>query len=170
MIFGSTRDVKTMLGIRRELLHDVVEQEILYYKVYAQNSITNIYGEAPKKAWFPPVHLTCLIKRDDQAWSTTDYGTDLERKPSFAFIKEDLVNTETMETVVYPEVGDVIEWHKNFYLINGVKENQLFLGKDPWYRIEDQDPDRTQKFGESVSIVCFTHRTRYTKLNIVERN
>ena len=170
MIFGSTHDAKLMLHIRRELLHDIVEQEILFYKAYAPNSVSNIYGEAPKKAWLAPIHLTCLIKRGDQSWDTTDYGGDVDRTTSFAFIKEDLVNTETMETVAYPEVGDVIEWHKNYFLIDEIKENQLWFGKDPWYRIEDIDPDRTQKFGESVSIVCGTHLTRYKKLNIVNLN
>lgn len=170
MIFGSTNDAKTFLSIRRELLHDVIEQEVLYYKISAAQSSTNIYGEAPKKAWYTPVHLTCLIKRENQQWSVADYGTDVNRTPSFAFIKEDLVDTETMATLVYPEVGDIIEWHKSYYEVDGVVENQLWLGKDPWYRIEDADPDRTGKFGESVSIVCNSHLTRYKKLNILKRN
>ena len=32
MLFGSNRDFNLLVGINRELLKDVVEQEILYYK------------------------------------------------------------------------------------------------------------------------------------------
>ncbi len=33
MLFGSNRDFDLLVNINRELLKDVVEQEILYYKV-----------------------------------------------------------------------------------------------------------------------------------------
>ena len=32
MLFGSNKDFNLLVGINRELLKDIVEQEILYYK------------------------------------------------------------------------------------------------------------------------------------------
>jgi len=38
MIFGSNRDFNLLTKINRELLSDVVEQEILYYKLSLQDT------------------------------------------------------------------------------------------------------------------------------------
>lgn len=161
MIFGSRRDSNLLLHIGRELLHDIIEQEILYYKVDLQVTEVNLYGEAEIKGYWTPLRLTCLIKRGDQEWGDLEGLPDMNRTVSFAFIKEDLRDCSCL-----PEVGDIIEWDKNYYEVDGVKENQLFLGKDQDYRLEDKDPDRTGKFGSSVSIVCSCHLARLDHLNI----
>ena len=44
MLFGSNRDFDLLVNINRELLKDVVEQEILYYKVSLEDTIS-IYME-----------------------------------------------------------------------------------------------------------------------------
>jgi len=160
MIFGSNRDASMLLHIRRELIQDIVEQECLYYKINIEGIEVNMYGESVGRSYWEPIRLTCLVKRGDQDWNVLDYGTDETRQTSFAFIKEDCVDRNCL-----PEVGDIIEWEKQYYEVDGVKENQLFLGKDMAYRIEDQ---RSYKFGESVSIVCSTHLTRYSRLNITK--
>ena len=46
MIFGSNRDFNLLVGINRELLSDVVEQEVLYYKLSLEETEANLYGEA----------------------------------------------------------------------------------------------------------------------------
>lgn len=166
MIFGSKRDASLLLHLNRELLQDIVEQEILYYKMDLEGTtVDDIYGESASKGYFVPVRITCLIRRGDQDWGIQDFGPDLNRITSFAFVRADLEGLN-----VLPEVGDIIEWEKNFYEVDGVKENQYFLGKHQDYRLEDKDPDRTHKFGASVSMVCATHLTRYTKLNITREN
>ena len=173
MIFGSTRDSSTLLHIGRELLQDIVEQEILFYKVDLEHTRENIYGEAVDRGYYTPVRLTCLIRRGDPAWSMQDYGPDLNRQTSFAFFKQDLVDLgENGNIQVKPESGDIIEWQKNIYLIDNTIENQYFLGKDPWYRLDDGSQetndgvDKTDQFGYSVSIICKAHLTRVSNLQI----
>ena len=161
MIFGSTRDSSLLLHIRRELVNDVVSQEILYYKLDLSATQDDIYGEAETKAYFVPVRLTCLIERGDQNWKSSEYGPDITREPSFRFIKEDLVDAGFRA-----DVGDIIEWNNGFYEIDATNENQLFVGRDEEYRLDSED---LHKFGESISIIVKTHLTRYTKLNIVSR-
>lgn len=161
MIFGSVNDSRTLLHIGRELLQGVVEQEILYYKMDLEHTRTNMYGEAEDRGYYEPVRVTCLIRRGDPAWSIADYGPDYSRQSSFAFFKQDLVDLGFRA-----DVGDIVEWHKSYFLIDSVRENQYFLGKDPWYRLDDQDPDRTNRFGSSISIICDTHQTRVDKLQI----
>lgn len=160
MIFGSVRDVGTLLHIGRELLQDVVEQEILLYKISLEETQENLYGEASQKYYWVPIKLTCLIRRGEQDWSVQDYGSDINRITEFAFFKEDLRDAD-----VLIEPGDIIEWSKSYFEVDGIKENQMFLGKDLDYRLNTP----TWKFGSSVSIVAKTHLTRVTKLNILER-
>ena len=160
MIFGSRNDVATLLHIGREFVHDIVEQEILYYKVSLQETQENLYGEASQKFYYQPVKLNCLIRRGDKDWQVQDYGSDLNRSTSFAFFKEDLRDAELL-----PEVGDIIEWSLHYFEIDGINENQMFLGKDLDYRLDTP----TWKFGSSVSIVASTHLTRVSKLNILGR-
>lgn len=159
MIFGSVNDVGTLLHIGRELVQDVVEQEILLYKISLEETQENIYGEASEKYYWTPIRLTCLIRRGEQDWSVQEYGSDVNRITEFAFFKEDLRDAD-----VLIEPGDIIEWSKDYFEVDGIKENQMFLGKDLDYRLSTP----TWKFGSSVSIVAKTHLTRVTKLNILK--
>lgn len=160
MIFGSVRDVGTLLHIGRELVSDVVEQEILYYKINLEATEANLYGEASRKYYWVPVKLNCLIRRGEQDWSIQEYGSDINRVTEFAFYKEDI-----RDAGFIMEPGDVIEWSKSYFEVDGIKENQMFIGKDLDYRLNTP----TWKFGSSVSIVAKTHLSRVTKLNVLEK-
>lgn len=160
MIFGSIRDTGTLLHIGRELIQDVVEQEILLYKVNLEQTLDNIYGEATEKYYWTPLKINCLIRRGEQDWGVQDYGSDVNRVTEFAFFKEDLRDAGAII-----EVGDVIEWSKDYFEVDGIKENQMFLGKDLDYRLNTP----TWKFGSSISIVAKTHWSRITKLNVLEK-
>lgn len=152
MLFGSNRDFDLLVNINRELLKDIVEQEIIYYKLSLDDTESNIYGEALTKNYFVPVKLHCLITRGDQVVEVGDFTLpDLQREASFAFIRQDLVDTD-----VIPEVGDVINWQEDFYTVDTVRENQLFLGRDKSYNLSSYG----NKFGSSLSIICDTHMTK----------
>lgn len=159
MIFGGARDTRLLTKISRELLGNIIEQEILYYKPNLEESSTNIYGESLSKTFWVPVRLTCLITRGDQVITEQEYGPDLDRTASFAFIREDLVDVNTV-----PEVGDIVEWHNSFYQVDVVRENQLFVGKDQNYSLTDYG----FRYGNSVSIIVDCHMTRGEKLGIRE--
>jgi len=159
MIFGSNRDFDLLVGINRELLGDIVEQEILYYKLSLQNTDTNLYGESLSKTYLNPVKLNCLITRGDQVITTDDFGPDLTRDVSFAFIRKDLEQVNTV-----PEVGDILQWSRDFYEVDTVRENELFLGRDNSYNLTDYG----SRFGSSLSIIVDTHLTRGDRVGIEE--
>ena len=125
MLFGSNRDFDLLVNINRELLKDVVEQEILYYKLSLEDTLSNLYGEALDKSYWEPLKLNCLITRGDQVITSDDFGPDLSREASFAFIRQDLSDVS-----VVPEVGDILMWHEDYYEVDTVRENQLFVGRD----------------------------------------
>jgi len=106
MLFGSDRDFTLLTKINRELLKDIVEQEVLYYKLSLEDTEINIYGESLSKIFYTPAKVNCLITRGDQVVDIDDFGPDLGREASFAFLREDLVDIQ-----VVPEVGDIVLWH-----------------------------------------------------------
>jgi hypothetical protein len=148
-----------MVNIGRELLHDIVEQEILYHKLSLEDTDVNLYGESLSKSYWNAVKLNCLITRGDQVINIEDFGPDLGREASFAFIRQDLVD----KTVV-PEVGDIVEWHNDFYEVDTVRENQLFLGSDNNYNLQNY----TAGYGRSMSIIVDCHLTRADRVGITQ--
>ena len=159
MLFGSNRDFDLLVNINRELLKDIVEQEILYHKISLEDTEINIYGESLEKSYFASIKLNCLITRGDQVIDIDDFGPDLGREASFAFIRQDLVDAS-----VVAEVGDILEWHNDFYEVDTVRENQLFVGRDSGYNLASY----ANNFGSSISIIVDCHLTRADRVGISE--
>ena len=158
MLFGSQKDFNVLsTHISRELLSHIVEQEIGYYKLSLTDTQANLYGEATNKVYLDPVKLNCLITRGDQVIDVDEFGPDLGREASFAFIRQDLVDAETV-----PEVGDIVMWHEDYYEVDTVRENQLFVGRDSSYNLTKYG----HRFGSSVSIIVDCHLTRTDKVGI----
>ena len=157
MRFGSDRDISLMVNIGRELLHDIIEQEILYHKISLEDTDVNLYGESLSKSYWNAVKLNCLITRGDQIVDIQEFGPDLGREASFAFIREDMVDSN-----IVAEVGDIIQWHTDFYEVDTVRENQLFVGRDSGYNLSSY----ANNFGSSVSIIVDCHLTRADKVGI----
>lgn len=157
MIFGSTSDFSLIRRMNRELLQSVVEQEILYYKIDLENTSVNIYGESVERNYISPVKINCLVTRGDQVITVQDFGPDMSRDVSFAFLREDLVDLQAV-----PEVGDIVFWQEDYYEVDTVRENQLFLGRDEKYNLTEYG----QRFGASVSIVLDTHITRRDRVGL----
>ncbi len=155
-IFGSKSDFSLIRRMNRELLREIIEQEVGYYKISLQDTQANIYGESLQKTFLPPVLINCLLTQADQVVSIDDFGPDLQRNLSFAFLRDDLVDANLI-----PEVGDIILIYEQYYEVDTVKENQYFFGKDPSYNY-----GRSDRFGNSISIVCDAHLTRADKLGI----
>jgi hypothetical protein len=159
MLFGSRKDFDLLVNINRELLKDIVEQEILIYKLSASNTTTNIYGEALEKTFLEPVKLNCLITRGDQIVDIDEFGPDLGREASFACLKQDLE-----DITLVPEVGDIVMWHEDYYEVDTVRENQYFYGRNDKYNVE-----RASGHGASISLVLDCHLTRADRVGIARQ-
>lgn len=156
-LFGSIRDVTMFKGVATELVHDVITQQIGYYKVVLPETPPNVYGEALVKQYIGPVLLNCLIVRGDYTTNNGDFGPDIRREVTFRFLKDDLITAN-----VVPEIGDVIMYNELYYETDSWNENQLILGKDPDYSYSPG----LQNFGGSFSIELLTHLTSPERLGI----
>lgn len=160
MIFGSQRDFNLLIKINRELLSDVIEQEVLYYKMSLEETQANIYGEAQEKVYWAPAKVNCLIDRGEPGSPVDEFGPDIIRTTSFKFLREDLKDVNTV-----PEIGDIIQWQEDYYEVDNTIENQLFVGRNENYNLTNYGPD----YAGTLSIICVCHLTRADRVGIVSR-
>jgi len=171
-LYGENRDVSLFRHLNRELLNNIVEQKVGYYKIVLDRTPVNLYGEATKKTYNNPVLLNCLIERGDTAPLTNEFGMDITRNMKFRFLRDDLAGIDLSTELlpdgkgfnynIFPEVGDVILWNNDYYEVNNVNENQLVVGKDPSYSYASQ----TDSYGSSWSIILECFYVRPEKLGI----
>ena len=157
-LFGRERDINLFHTINGELLKDIIQTEVAYYKFALEQTTSNVYGESMGKVYYEPMKIACLINRDDQAWSSDDFGSDVNQTIGFSFLKYELENINLV-----PEVGDILLFRNNFYEADGKTENQLIMGRDSEYALSTE----TRKFGNSFSIILNTHISRVEKLNLI---
>ena len=172
-LFGTARDASLIRHIGRELVNNIIEQQVGYYKINLAQTTTNMYGESNgAKIFYDPVLVNCLIERSAQEWKTDSFGPDVDRKIQLRFLRDDLRGYELslelpgggrgFQYGILPEVGDVVLWQNNYYEIDDVLENQLFVGKDPDFSYSTDNDG----FGSSISIIVNAHYTREDRLGI----
>ena len=157
-LFGGSRDICLFHSLNKELLNDIIQTEVGYYKFALEKTTSNIYGESMGKMFYEPVRIACLINREDQSWSSDDFGSDIDQSVNFRFLKEGLKDIN-----LFPEIGDILLFRNNFYEVDSKIENELILGKDPDYAISTGTLD----FGNSHSVILNAHLSRVEKLNLI---
>jgi hypothetical protein len=156
-LFSGNRDVSLFRHLNKELINDIIDTEIYYYKMVIADSKIDLYGESSEKVFYNPVKIPALISRNDRDNKFEDFGRDYDRTTNFAFLRDTLVDLD-----IYTEVGDVIQWDNEYYIIDTVRDDQLFAGKNP----ETWDGGHTH--GYNVSVICETHVTKQTVIKLVD--
>ena len=157
-LFGKSRDIGLFHTINSELLKDIIQTEVAYYKFALEQTIANVYGEAPSKNYYEPMKIACLIDRQDQSVSSDAFGSDINQTVDFRFLKQELITINLI-----PEIGDILLFRNNFYEIDTKIENQLFMGQDPDYALSTE----TTNHGDSFSVLISGHISRVEKLNLI---
>jgi hypothetical protein len=121
---------------------------VIVYKLDQGQTETNLYGESVGgKSYQVGFQVNALIDRADQTTNYESFGSDVTQTVQFRFLRTLL---EDVGLVI--QVGDVINFNDSFFEIDGIIENQLVAGNTNF----------------SNSIICDTHMTRRSKLNIEE--
>ena len=155
-LFGGSRDISLFRHINKELINNIIQQSVGYYKINLDKTSSNLYGESLTKSYNNPVLVNCLIERNAQSWTETEFGADVTREINVRFLRDILVDIQLV-----PEVGDVMLWQENYYELSGIVENQFVVGKDPSYAYDD-----TTDFGSSISIIVTAQYIRPEKLGL----
>jgi hypothetical protein len=146
--FISPRDVTFFRGIARELVDDVVQVEVILYKLNIQQSIVNLYGESIDKTYYQGVSIYSLVDKDEMVTNYEGFGSDTSQNIVFKLDRE-----RCNEKNIYPEVGDFIYFDTSYYEISSTNEVQ-FVGGQPY---------------NNYSIVCSAFMSRISDLNIEKR-
>jgi len=154
-LFGGERDAALFRKINKELITDIIDTEIYYYKLILDDSKRNLYGDGKDKVFYNPVKIPTLVDRTNAEQIFDEFGSSYTRNVNFYFLRDTLV-----EKNVFPEVGDVIVWNDEQHIVDVTFTNQFFAGKNP----DTWDGGDSQ--GYNISIICETHVTRKTQLKL----
>ena len=178
-LFGQARDISMFRYVNRELMGNIISQQAAFYKLRLNQTNFNMYGEAAEQKYYDgPILLYTLIDLPDQEFPTDDMGVSFNWKPTFKFLRDDLLDKlkDYNEDTIYganlvPQVGDVILYETSYYEVINTNAAQYFVGKDPDYPNSPQPsnpPGATyplpsplwnpglDEFGYNVSIICQT--------------
>ncbi len=148
--YFSARDILFTNSISAELMGDIIENIVTVYKICPFATNTNIYGEASDetgKVYLSGVEISAILTRQDVSTISDDFGPDRDQQITFA-LREKMCRQFNL----YPDIGDLIKWNNTYFEIDNPVRNQLLGG-----------------IGEkSYSILCSTHYTRLSSINIKE--
>ena len=188
-LFGQSRDISMFRYVNRELMGNIISQQAAFYKLKLSQTNFNMYGEAAEEKYYDgPILLYTLIDLPDQEWSTDDLGVNFNWKPTFRFLRDDLLNKlkDFNEDTIYganlvPQVGDIILYETAYYEVTATNAAQYFVGKDPDYPNSPQPNNPAgatyplpsplwnpglDEFGYNVSIICQTTYVPADKVGI----
>lgn len=147
--FVTDTDFRFFQHINREIVVDVVDVEVILYKIIPDVVSVNIYGESTEKTRYRGISLNALIKyTKKEAETEQGFGYDtVQRDIEFRFVRKLLEDVN-----VYPDVGDIIRFNENYYEVHNITEAQLIANR-PEY---------------NHNIICECHLTRRSGINLEE--
>lgn len=149
--FYSARDINFINSINGELMGDVVQTEVTVFKLYADATATNIYGESKSsvgKQYYPGIEVTSFIDRADIDTDFDDFGPDRKQQVIFKF-REAFLKAVNL----FPQNGDLVLFNERYHEIDNVVQEQFLGGVDD----------------KSFSIIVNTHYSRLSKVDLVQR-
>ena len=110
-LFGSERDASLIKRFNRELINELVDIEVAFYKLSLDDTEANMYDEADNKVYHSPMKINALVDKQDKSYTGDDSGYDITRSATFGFFREDLKDSN-----IHIEEGDIIEYDNEFGL------------------------------------------------------
>ena len=191
-LYGGARDVSMFRKVNRELMGNIISQEVIYYKYNVTTTKTNMYGESVEGRNFAdPVMLFALIELGSPESPTSDLGVDFTWPITFRFLKDDLLSPTLDFNVsmsfgsnlnplpgnyganIQPAVGDVIQYQNGYWEVDTTYDTQYFTGKNPSFPNNDGNGNNPinpglDQFGYSVEVRCDCHYVPSDRLNIIK--
>jgi hypothetical protein len=190
-LYGGARDISMFRKVNRELMGNIISQEVVYYKYNVTTTKTNMYGESSEGRNFAdPIILFALVELGDPESPTSDLGVDYVWPITFRFLKDDLLSPTLDYNIsmsfgsnlnplsgsyganLQPAVGDIIQYQNGYWEVDNTYDSQYFVGKDPQFPYTDGlgnnpiNPGLDQ-FGYSVEVRCDCHYVPSDRLNII---
>jgi len=190
-LYGGARDVSMFRRVNRELMGNIISQEVIYYKYKVGETKTNMYGEAFEGRNFAdPVMLFAIIDIGDTSSPVSDLGVDFSWPITFRFLRDDLISklnpanlgqgfgtfqqdpSVTYGAEIHPEAGDIIGYQNGYWEVDNTNATQYTVGKDPNYPYYDAAGNNPlnpglEYFGWNVEVECTCHYVPSDRVNII---
>jgi hypothetical protein len=150
--YYSPRDQRLIQSINIELMDNIIQSFVKIYRISANDTITNDYGESTGligKVYFPGVLMSALIINSEQTTKQDGAGSDRTKIGMRFALNENMCKKANF----FPNDGDIIEWDRSFYEVGNPVQNQYLASQ----------------WDKSWSIILEAHLSKTSKLNIVER-
>ena len=191
-LYGGARDISMFRKVNRELMGNIISEEVIYYKYNVTTTKTNMYGESVEGRNFAdPVMLFALVEIGPQESPTSDLGVDFTWTMTFRFLRDDLLSPTldfnasmsfgsnlnplpgTYGAEIHPEVGDIIQYQNGYWEVDNTNATQFFTGKDPQFPYTDANGNNPlnpglDQFGYNVEVRCDCHYVPSDRLNIIK--
>lgn len=192
-LYGGARDISMFRKVNRELMGNIISEEVIYYKYKVGATKTNMYGESFEGRNFAdPVVLFALVEIGPQESPVSDLGVDFTWTMTFRFLRDDLLSPTldynasmsfgsnlnplpgTYGANIHPEVGDVIQYQNGYWEVDNTNATQFFTGKDPDYPYNNENGTPNpinpglDQFGYNVEVRCDCHYVPSDRLNIIK--
>ena len=162
-LFGGERDVSLFRHINREMLGDIITQQVSFFKLKLEETTFNVYGEAPgEKYYVGPILFDCLVEKPEPQFENRDQRTEFAKNIRVRLLKDDFLAKSVEYNLgtrygadLKAEVGDIIMYNEDYFELTNVILNQHFVGKDPNYpNATNPYSPGLEKYGTDLSIIC----------------
>lgn len=126
-LFVGKKERDLVKQVNDELIERVIGQAILYYPVSLEHSdFHDLYGEAIKKTFLPPIRIYALIEKEETDTTFTSYGIDKVANITVHFHKRRLVEDQELHV----REGDFIQYDGQYYEIAELSQPRYLFGQD----------------------------------------
>jgi hypothetical protein len=126
-LFLGKKERDLVKQVNDELIEKVIGQQILYYPIDLETThFHDLYGEAIKKTYLPPLRIYALIEFNEEATSyESSVGVDSDSKITVYFHKRRLTEDQDL----FAREGDFILYGKIYYEIVKLSEPRKLFGQ-----------------------------------------
>ena len=126
-LFLGKKERDLVKQVNDELIEKVIGQQILYYPIDLETTnFHDLYGEAIKKTYLPPVRIYALVEFNEESTSyQPNVGVDADSKITVYFHKRRLTEDQDL----FVREGDFILYGKTYYEIVKLSEPRKLFGQ-----------------------------------------
>ena len=125
-LFAGKKERDLVKQVNDELIERVIGQQVVYYPIDHDSSpYHDLYGEAIKKTFLPPVRVHVLVEWEGIKTSTPHFGLDKEASLVLHFHKRRLTEDQNL----FVREGDFVVYGSIYYEIVTIDEPREIFGQ-----------------------------------------
>ena len=125
-LFAGKKERDLVKQVNDELIERVIGQTILYYPIAQdETNYHELYGEAIKKSFLPPIRVYALVDWEGSETTSTNFGVDRKASITVHFHKRRLTEDQDL----YVREGDFVLYGKDYYEIVDISHPKELFGR-----------------------------------------